>query len=270
MLRDELEVKNRKAPAPLLKLLLHPLQSLVFHLSQLLSSFYGMHGYQQGTRPLLTASTLMRLEEVQSTLHKWYDLAMVNHRAEPDCSIMNGSLVLYHIIYLNTVTYFPEIERLTRKEGYDSLTWESALRSRQFIYQPEKAIFHCGQIFRIMKAMPATGRPPWWSAALYRASLIVWMDSNSRYYAGESLGSGPLLAINSSLPDDPAIKAYLNSSFGVPSFQLPDGSLVNLDKPDEVLRQCISLLDDGVSTRFSDGIRRKLQTLRKNWEFDAI
>src|ERR1700709_790815 len=51
MLRDELEMKNRKLSPLRLKLLLHPLQSLVCHLGQLLSCFYGMHDNQRSARP---------------------------------------------------------------------------------------------------------------------------------------------------------------------------------------------------------------------------
>lgn len=266
MLRDELTMKNRQMSALRLKLLLHPLQSLVYNLGQLLSCFYGMHDNRQSTRPLTTASTLMRLEEVQSSLHKWYDIAMSNHRADPNCPITNGSLVLYHLIYLNTVTYFPEIERLVRKEGFDGLSWETALRSKQFIYQPEKAIIHCGQIFRIISNMPEAGRPSWWSAAIYRATMILWVDGISRAYSGETVEHGPAFMINSLSQDDQAIKAYLCNSFGVPALLKRDGSYFQLGNPENVLIHCLTLLDEGVSTRFSDGIRRKLQTLLRNWK----
>lgn len=266
MLRDELEIKNRQLSPFRLKLLLHPLQSLVNHLGQLLSCFYGMHDNQQNTRPLTTASTLMRLEEVQSSLHKWYDIAMTNHRADPNCPITNGSLVLYHLIYLNTVTYFPEIERLVRKEGSNGSSWETALRSKQLIYQPEKAIFHCGQVLRIVSNMPETGRPAWWSAALYRVSMILWVDGLSRAYGGENLDKGSVFMINSTSPDDPAIKSYLCNVSGIPAILKRDGSFFKLGNPDHVLSHCLSLLGEGVPTRFSDGIRRKMQTLLRNWK----
>jgi len=266
MLRDELEVKNRQLPALRLKLLLHPLQSLVSHLGQLLSCYYGMHDNQQNTRPLTTASTLMRLEEVQSSLQKWYDIAIVNHRADPDCPITNGSLVLYHLIYLNTITYFPEIERLVRKEGFEGSSWKTALRSKQFIYQPEKAIVHCGQVFRIISKMPEMGRPAWWSAAVYRVTMILWVDRMSRVYSGENFEKGPVFMMNSISPDDPAIKAYVCNTYGTPALLNRDGSFAPLGNRDHVLTHCLTLLDEGVPTRFSDGIKRKLQTLLQNWQ----
>jgi len=267
MLRDELELKNRQLSPLTLKLLLHPLHSQVCHLGQLLSCFYGMHDNQHSTRPITTASTLMRLEEVQSSLQKWYELCMMNAKSSPECPITNGSLVLYHLISLNTVSYFPEIERLVRKDGFDGLSWENALRSRQFIYKPESAHFHCGQILRIISCMPKMGRPPWWSAAIYRVTMTLWVSSISRAYADpENREKGPVVMINSVTPDDPSLKAYLCNLQGVPALLRRDGSYTQLGNPDDVLTYCLTLIDEGVPTRFSDGIRRKLRRVLRNWK----
>lgn len=267
MLRDELELKNRRFSPLRLKLLLHPLQSLACHVGQLLSCFYGMHDNQHGTRPITTASTLMRLEEVQSSLQKWHDICIINSKADPSCAITNGSLALYHLISLNTVTYFPEIERLVRKEGFDGLSWESALRSKQFIYKSEHAVFHCGQVLRIIGNMPKIGRPPWWSAALYRVTMILWVSCISRAYAdNDNRDSGPVFMMNSVTSDDPSVKTYLANLHGVPAILRRDGTFTQLGNPDDVLTYSLSVLDEGVATRFSDGIRRKLQTVLRNWK----
>lgn len=267
MLRDELDMKNRQMSPLRLKSLLHPLQSLVCHLGQLLSCIYGMHDSHHSSRPLTTASTLLRIEEVQSSLQKWYDLCMIHTRSNPDCRTTRGSLVLYHLISLNTVTYFPEIERLSRRERFDGSSWETALRSRRFIYQPEKAIFHCGQVFRNISAMPQIGRPPWWPAAIYRATMILWADSISRAYTmGETRDNGPVFMLNSVAPEDPAIKAYTCNLYGVPALLKRDGSFVKLGNPDDVLTHCLALLDEGSPNRFSDGVSRKIQTLLRNWK----
>src|ERR1700710_402664 len=58
-----------------LRLLLHPLQSLVCQYSQLLSCFSDTLGARQRTKALTAASTRCRLEEVQALLQRWYDLA---------------------------------------------------------------------------------------------------------------------------------------------------------------------------------------------------
>lgn len=266
MLRDELEIKNRRLSPLRLKLLLHPLQSLVCHLGQLLSCFSGMHDNHRSSRPLTTASTLLRLEEVQSSLQKWYDLCMINAKKTPDCAITNSSLVLWHLISLNAITYFPEIEKLVRNSAFDEHTQETILRSQRLIYQPEKAIYHCGQVLKIVSAMPKSGRPPWWSAAIYRVTMILLADSISRpRHQRDIEEKGPLVMINLVTSEDPAINAYICNFYGIPALLNRDGSFTKLGSPDELLTHCITLLDEGTSTRFSDGIRRKLQKVLRIW-----
>ena len=266
MLRDELEIKNRRLSPLRLKLLLHPLQSLVCHLGQLLSCFRGMHDNHQSSRPLTTASTLLRLEEVQSSLQKWYDLCMINANETPDCAITNSSLVLWHLISLNAITYFPEIEKLVRNSAFDDVTQENILRSHRLIYQPEKAIFHCGQVLKIVRAMHKSERPPWWSAAIYRVTMILLADSISRpRHQREAEEKGPLVMINLVTSQDPSVNAYICNFYGIPALLNRDGSFTKLGSPDELLRHCVSLLDEGTSTRFSDGIRRKLQKVLVIW-----
>jgi hypothetical protein len=191
---------------------------------------------------------------------------MINAKETPDCAITNSSLVLWHLISLNAITYFPEIEKLVRKQGFDEPSQETILRSQRLIYQPEKAIFHCGQVFKIVSAMPKSGRPPWWSAAIYRATMILLADSISRpRHQRENEEKGPLLMINLITPEDASITAYICNFYGIPALLNRDGSLIKLGSPDELLTHCTTLLDEGSSTRFSDGIKRKLHKVLLNW-----
>ena len=267
MLRDELEIKNRRLSPLRLKLLLHPLQSLVCHLGQLLSCFSGMHDNHRSSRPLTTASTLLRLEEVQSSLQKWHDLCIINAKEDPDCTITNSSLVLWHLISLNAITYFPEIEKLVRNSALDEPSQENILRSQRLIYQPEKAIYHCGQVLKIVGAMPKSGRSPWWSAAIYRVTMVLLADSISRpRNQRDTEEKGPLVMINLVTSEDPSINAYICNFYGIPALLNIDGSLTKLGSPNELVTHCITLLDKGTSTRFSDGIKRKLQKVLQRWD----
>ncbi|KAG0648690.1 Conidial pigment biosynthesis cluster H [Hyphodiscus hymeniophilus] len=266
MLRDELEIKNRRLSPLRLKLLLHPLQLLVCHLGQFLSCFSGMYDSKRSSRPLTTASTLLRIEEVQSSVQKWYDLCMINVKRVPNCATTNSSLVLWHLISLNVITYFPEIEKLVRDSAFDEPMQETVQRSQRLIYQPEKSIYHCGQVFKIVGAMPKSGRPPWWSAAIYRATMILLAESILRpLHQRETEENGPLVMINLVASEDPSINAYICNFYGTPALVNKDGSFTRLGSPDELLTCCITLLDDGTSTRFSDGIKRKLQKVLQTW-----
>jgi hypothetical protein len=271
LLHDNLHGREEQLTPLELKLLLHPLQSLLCHLRQVLSCFSDVFSARRRSRTVTKASTLLRLEEVQSLLQKWYDLCIVHARANPNCAVTQANLVLYHLISLNAVTSFPEIERLARKEGFHGTFWDISTRHKRCIYQPEEAIYHCGQVLRLVRVMPKEGRPQWWSAAIYRASMILWVDSMSRVDPSQpKQHSGASVVVDAVLPEHPSVARFLWSGDGVPMLTKRDGSLTGLDKPREVLTHCIDLFDEGVAVRISDGIKRKMQAMFTNWSNEQI
>jgi len=272
-LHDNLSRRQASLSPQQLRLLLHPLQSLLCHLRQMLGCFSDILAARRTTNRTVTkASTMLRLEEVQSLLQQWYELSMTFFKANPGCPVTRCNLVLYHLISLNAVTSFPEIERLARREGFDGSYWELGLRHKRCIFQREEAIFHCGQVLRLLRAMPADRRPSWWSAALYRAALILWTDSISRLDPNfkRADDGAPAVAIDQVTPEDPAVIAYLWSGDGVAILTRRDGSHVSLDKPADVLAYAIKTIDESVSSRIGDGIKRKLMTLGSNWNVEGL
>jgi hypothetical protein len=250
-----------------LRLLLHPIQSLLFHLRQVSSCFSDLFSSRRGSRTLTKTSTLLRLEEIQSLLQKWYELSTAN--AKPNCPITQSNLVLYHLISLNAITSFPETERLARREAFDGSSRDLTLRYKRCIHQPEEAIFHCGQIIRLLSAMPKDGQPYWWSTALYRASLILWVESLFRLdqdtQAGfEASSRGELFPVNTVMEDDALVSAWLGSGEGVPVLRHGEREYKLL--PDEVLSFAVRVIGEGgQSLRVSEGMVRKLQMLGGNW-----
>ncbi|KUJ19211.1 uncharacterized protein LY89DRAFT_581580 [Mollisia scopiformis] len=274
MLHDNINRRYDKLSPLQLKLLLHPLQSLLCHLRQVLSCFSDFFGSRRGTRTVTKASTLLRLEEVQSLLQNWYELCLVHAKNDPTCPVTRANLVLYHLISLNALTSFPEIERLARKESFDGSSRELSIRHKRCIHQPEEATIHCGQIIRLICSMPREGRPHWWSAAIYRAALILWVDSLSRMdQNAQRLDKGQIFAIDSVMLDDPAVVSYLWSGEGIPVLTKVGAGMNGQTHfkllPDEILGHSIELLGQGVALRVSDGIKRKLQELRKNWSLES-
>ncbi|PQE26564.1 transcription factor cmr1 protein [Rutstroemia sp. NJR-2017a BBW] len=270
MLCDNIERRYGQLSPLQLKLLLHPLHSSLCHLNQSLSCYSDVFSSRQGTRTMTKASNLLRLEEAQSLLQKWYDLCAYHSKSDPNCPVTRANLVLYHLVSLNAVTSFPEIERLARKEDFDGTTAEILLRYKRCIYQPGEALFHCGQVIRLVTSMPKEGRPHWWSVAIYRATMILWLESvarRERHTPGMEKSS--IFPIDAVTPDDPSVRSYLWSGAGVPVLSRGDG-YVELHKPDDVLNHCISLLETGVTLRMLDGIRRKLQTFSRSWGMDAV
>jgi len=250
-----------------LRLLLHPLQSLVCQYHQLLSCFSDSRSSRdQNSRVMTAASTRTRLEEVQSLLRKWFDLAERYLKANLMCPMMQTSLVIFHIISLNAVTNFSEIERLARRENVDGTYQQLVWLHKRCIFDVEEAVFHCGQVFRLIRSMPQVIRPPWWAGAIYRVGLILWTDSliqreNMTPSNGLFPVPGPSFAIDALPADHPLIVRYLTKREGVPCVSKRDGSQMAIDQAYPMLLHCIETIDEGISTRFSDGIRSKLNRL---------
>ena len=251
-----------------LRLLLHPLQSLVCQYSQLLSCFSDT---KRGQSPhtMTAASTRGRLGEVQSLLRRWFDLAERYLKANSMCALMQTNLIIFHLISLNAVTNFPEIERLARRENVDGTYQQLAWAHKRCISDIEEAVFHCGQVFRLIRSMPRGIRPPWWAGAIYRVGLILWTDSLlHRDNATPSNGGmfpvpGPSFAIDALPADHPLIVRYLTKREGVPCVTKRDGSQMPIDQAFSLLQHSIEVIDEGAATRFSDGVRNKLERLAR-------
>lgn len=252
-----------------LRLLLHPLQTLVCQYCQLLSCFSDSMASRQRSRTLTAASTRVRLEEVQALLQRWFDLAEKYLKSSPLCPMMQANLVMFHLISLNAVTNFPEIERVARRENVDYSYQGLAWVHKKCITDVHEAVFHAGQTFRLIRTMPRDVQPPWWPGAIYRVALILWADSlihnesTSPQQRAQYQSSNMTFAIDQLPPEHPVINRYLTRREGIPTLTKRDGSPVHLDHNFTVLSHCIDVLDESVATRFSDGIRGKLEKLAR-------
>jgi hypothetical protein len=100
--------------------------------------------------------------------------------------------------------------------------------------------------------------------------MILWVDSMSRMDLNtQRTEKGQVFAIDAVTPEHPSVASYLWGGDGIPVLTKP-GGYTQVHRPDEVLNHCIALLDTGVALRISDGIKRKLQTVYKNWNMDSI
>jgi hypothetical protein len=253
-----------------LRLLLHPLQSMIWQSGQLLRCFSDPASFQhaEGSRAVSAFSTRGRLEEGQHLLQRWYDLAERYLKVNATCPMMQTNLVIFHLISLNAVTSFQDIERVARREIVGTTYQEMSWLRKRCIADVEEAVYHCGQVFRLVRSMPRSVRPPWWAGAIYRAALVLWANS---LLAGESKNSsndapmfpmsGMAFAIDALEADHPLIVRYLTKREGIPCVTKRDGSTVPIDRSLAVLHHCVEVIDEGIATQFSDGIRSKLGRL---------
>lgn len=261
-------IRQDDPPSPFqMRLLLHPLHTLVLHLRQILGCFSDGPGSYIGSRTVTKASTLSRLEEVQSLLQKWYGLCVTQTNEQSADEVIRENLVLYHLISLNAITSFPDIERIARKEHSGLMPISISQSSQTCIYQREQALFHCGQVFRLVNSMPRQCRPHWWSAALYRATMIIWIHGVSQVGSSEAKTEiCDALAINVVTPEHPSVASYLRSLEKMPVIVDENGESVALDSPHDVLEVCARFLDGGIPDKMSEGIQRKLRDLSINWQ----
>jgi hypothetical protein len=269
-LDDEIIIQDIHLTPMHLRLLLHPLQTMVCQYCQLLSCFSSdSMGTSKRARAVTAASTRVRLEEVQSLLQRWYDLAERYAKTNPMCPMMQANLVMFHLISLNAVTNFPEIERLARREGVDGSYQQMVRIHQRCISDVPEAIYHSGQILRLIRTMPRTVRPPWWPGAIYRVALILWTEalthneSVSPNQQPQFQSSAVTFSVDQLPAEHPLILRYLSRREGIPTLTKRDGTSIQIDHAFTVLSHCIDVIDEGVATRFSDGIRGKLEKLAR-------
>lgn len=273
------------------RLLLHPLYSLVNSFRQVLSCFSEGPNSRLFS-PVTKRSTDVRMEEMQVLLHRWFSLycSRLREIEQSDVSfnqfrspLMIATLITYHIIYLNTVTGFTDIESLARRRLSDSrLQQLSSTLVEQYIHCPDEALLHIGQILYLLRSLDKKVRPPWWPAALYRVTITLWAISVFCGARWKLLSSTLVLIDAESRGDNDAVYRHFYSSVGasiarsnaattsdsspnhqvcIPAVTDQRGGAepVALDDPIRTLETCLLAFGDGIATRFSEGVHTKLK-----------
>lgn len=278
-------------PATHLRLLLHPLQSMSMRLHQCLDTFSNLQG--PGARPSATISLASKafVDEHMILLARWRYLAtIVAARRENKPTILASSLALHHIMVLNSLASFPEIERLTRLwTGSGTITPTHSYQSWMRTASPEGLallMFNCGQLLHVLRSMPPTVRPIWWPAALYRVTLllcqaVISLNSMSAVAMFGFSGSAQVIPPDSSnlvfldqniSPNaedrDAGLREFLSRLHGRPVLTGVDGNAVMLLSEIIVLDHCVAMLEQHLlfdESAFARGIYEKLCELQSRW-----
>lgn len=257
-----------------LRLLLHPLQAQVCHHRQFISC---LPDGGKASRGVSKAATKARLEEISSLLQQWYTIIKQSFSGNKGtCWTTCANLIMYHLISLNAISSFKDIEQFARKEVVIGPFRHASWLQMRCIDAPEEVYFHCGQILRLIRSMPKPIRPPWWAGAVYRVALTAWASSMSKSSSnnrfGPGMGNSPTnvevdhpFPIDNLTPENEAISRYIKYQEGTPMLTRVDNTMVPLDVPINVLHHCIEVLEDDSSMRLADGIKRKLQVFLASW-----
>jgi hypothetical protein len=266
------ELAGKELSPTQLRLLLHPIQAQVCQLRQFIACLPDGGNHAKASRTVSKAATKARLEEISSLLQHWYSISKSSFAGNKGtCWTTCANLIMYHLISLNAITSFKDIEQFARREvALGSFRSGSWLQMR-CIDQPQESFFHCGQILRLIRSMPQPVRPPWWAGAVYRVALTGWATSmanpNSRFSPnnGQTEPDKPF-AIDDLTPENEAIGRYMKYQEGTPMLSRPDGSLAPMDIPSNILHHCVEELENDASMRLTEGINRKLRLFISNWK----
>lgn len=263
------DIQDSASLSPLqLRLLLHPIQTMLQQNRQLLTCFSDiLTPSRREARTITRSSTIARLEELQALLAKWYDLHLRFQIQEFQSTFMRITLIIYHLLSLNTVSSFHEIERLARKDAFDGTHWDLSIRHKRCIYNSNEAIFHGGQVLRIINSIPDEDRPVWWPIAIYRVTLILWIECLAKTDPSfpQQRSNGPVVAIDAMPADDAILSKWRWHTDGMPVLSRPDGGFTGIENPADVLQHFITYLVEGSASRMADGVKRKLISLMSAW-----
>ncbi|OAG45115.1 hypothetical protein AYO21_00463 [Fonsecaea monophora] len=260
-----------------LRLLLYPIQTLIQQYCQLLNIFSDSGISVTVSKTMTRTSSLIRVEEIQNLLQRWWSLTEmcvpVGGRQQ---RMTEANYILYHLISLDVHTSFKEMEAFARGCRPDWTSSRTPYTAERWIYAVPEALFHCGQILRLVRDMPPNARPVWWAAAIYRVTIVLWIYSLS-YTFGPSQPAQPHpgldsikqqepIQIDQVLSKDPRTIQFLKYNRGDPRLTKSDGTSAKFDSPSTVLALCIAAVDGGPgSSWFATGVKQKLEHLAKLW-----
>lgn len=251
-----------------LRAILHPLQRLTCHLHECLSCFSSGGSNRQALR------LMGQLEEVQATLQQWYQLSSaVPQKPSRFCSATFANLLTYHLISLNVMTCFRDMEALARGETTVQNFCTSFWAKSKLRVEKSQIYVHCGQVLNLVRMMPERDRPPWWAAAVYRVCISMWATciannssssdecSSSVIHSTSAQGTGLTFPIDGVMPEHPSIARYLRFNEGSPVFKLTDGETSAIT-PINTLNYCVVLLQEAeLETPLLKGISNRLEDL---------
>ncbi|KAF7560196.1 hypothetical protein G7046_g3957 [Stylonectria norvegica] len=256
-----------------LHLLLYPLHSLIHCFCQLRSCVSA--GLSPGCfSPVTRRSTDLRMEELYALLQRWLNLfecysadcSATRSEYDPMKPSMVAILITYHLIALDTVTDFKEMERLAQARLSENTMQQGGSRVVQKCVQDDrKAVFHAGRILYLLRGLPKKSRPPWWPAAVYRITIILWATSvlcGASWMASSNLYVLIDVEEQEGLFDDDDLN---NTGFLImhktPALTNPTDATkpVMLHDAIRTVETCLLAFQQGATTRFSEGIQRKLR-----------
>lgn len=256
-----------------LRLLLHPLHSLVSNYRQVTASLNARSKRLGCSHARVRSSSFETFEEIHSLMRRWL-IAFESLDIQGARSVVaaRATLMQYHLICINLLCSFKMLEAFSRGEEPDLVTDFACNIQEDLERRHPELLLHCGQIWRLVRETDTKLRRPWWSAAVYRASLVLWVYSITRRLKlkptrREPHPSGPPVSLDTQSFLDPTLSLYLLHRLGTPHVTAEDGSVVSMDRPRAVLQIGIEAFGRGRRLwRLTRGLQCKMETLARKWD----
>lgn len=263
---------NCELPILHLRLLLYPLHTLVTQYDRLASCLPQPGSTHQLAQAACDISTSLQGEEVKELLQKWYDLFVQSPPLDSRQWLLSQvSSILYHLIYLNLCASVPDIESVARSEFRQQSSNLAELAAlvlpHRCIQAREEAIFHCGQVLRLLRETEPILRPLWWPLALYRVAIILWaigleeLSQNQHLTTNNGNPYSSEFVIDALKPDDYQWRLFVRQKRGSPCLTRADTN-VRIEDINGILEIYARLLDGPpVNSPLAAGVAHKLNTL---------
>lgn len=256
------------------RLLLHPLHSLVFNYRQVMGILGSRSGCSTGSdRARSHSSSSDTFSDIHRLIRHWFAVYnAVDIRGTRLATVARAVVMQYHVISINLLCSMKQFECFARRESPE-LTADLASEIQEDIgkHVPE-LLAHCGQILRHTYETDVKLRPIWWSLAVYRASLVLWVYSITRRLHDAKLGRkcltfGPMVSLDTVNFSDPSISQYILYGEGQPQLASVKGKPVSLERPRQVLGRCIEDFGPGPRQwRLARALQCKLERLSQIWD----
>jgi hypothetical protein len=270
---DRLQGFGRDLNVMDMRLILHPLHSVVSNYCQVTASLNSRSKRSRNTSSRIRSSSSQTFEEIHSLARRWMAVFQtLDIQGTRLLAAARATLIQYHLISINLLCSFKTLELFSRKEDPDIIEELASSIQEELHKQSPELLLHCGQILQLVRDADVKLRPPWWSIAVYRSTLVIWVYSITRKYVVKQIrpvhrSSGPAVSLDTLPFFDPNLSHYLLHRVGDPHVTAADGSLVSVDRPREILQTGIEAFGRGPRLwRLTRGLQCKLEALYRDWE----
>lgn len=241
------------------RLLLYPVLALIHHIRQVTCLSISCFAPDPRTQARQT------MKEAHDLLRKWYELATEQGtNTDPEPTRLN--LTLYHLLWLNTVVDYQQVEAYASSRTADSNSCISSLSETR----------HHGVVaFQLLHGMPQEMRPQWWPLAVYRVTLLLWMESHIHHtspFGNRENLSAPLLFFPGISPEnsrpmvlgslglvEPVLEHQLPHPSGFLEASLRRGVPEVPTEPSEIIELGIMMIEEGFMTPLAEEVVGKLR-----------